>query len=382
MVLVDAARQHADLAQVAGVGPISGGTVAEVLAGKCRAADALRPVRPAHCCWRTAGRPGRVPIIRATRSSGCWRTADASRRGRRLVVDAGSGLSSWTRRFWLRARWLSLVTTTDDVAVMDTYAAIKLSAAESLASDIRVLVNQCDSSATADDVTNRLAAACQRFLGRQVPALPALPRHIAIDAAGTMRVPRVWESPHSPFGHAVLWLGHAVDDVLTANVSIASCASLAGVEATASHVHDVAAIACRPDYKSATTVLINVDQNHSSHAATNVDHRATPHGRAASCQFGEIAASLTAALRVMMGRIYAGILGPLAMAVVICRGLMDSGGVEGTLTIATISLAAFAVARCHSRAYRPNHDRRIGAHAARAAACTSAAPEGTKEAAA
>jgi hypothetical protein len=44
-----------------------------------------------------------------------------------------------------------------------------------------------------------------------------------------------------------------------------------------------------------------------------------------------------------MGRIYAGILGPLAMAVVICRGLASAGGVEGTLTAATLSLAAFAV---------------------------------------
>jgi hypothetical protein len=44
-----------------------------------------------------------------------------------------------------------------------------------------------------------------------------------------------------------------------------------------------------------------------------------------------------------MGRIYAGILGPLAMTVVICRGLVGSGGVEGTLTTATVSLAAFAV---------------------------------------
>ena len=44
-----------------------------------------------------------------------------------------------------------------------------------------------------------------------------------------------------------------------------------------------------------------------------------------------------------MGRIYAGILGPLAMTVVIGRGLVGSGGVIGTLTAATISLAAFAV---------------------------------------
>jgi hypothetical protein len=44
-----------------------------------------------------------------------------------------------------------------------------------------------------------------------------------------------------------------------------------------------------------------------------------------------------------MGRVYAGILGPLAMAVVICRGWLDAGGVEGTLTQATLYLVLFAV---------------------------------------
>ena len=44
-----------------------------------------------------------------------------------------------------------------------------------------------------------------------------------------------------------------------------------------------------------------------------------------------------------MGRAYAGILGPLAMAVVICRGWLVSGGVEGTLTQAVAYLVLFAV---------------------------------------
>ena len=44
-----------------------------------------------------------------------------------------------------------------------------------------------------------------------------------------------------------------------------------------------------------------------------------------------------------MGRVYAGILGPLAMAVIICRGWLESGGVEGTLTLATAYLAVFAL---------------------------------------
>lgn len=44
-----------------------------------------------------------------------------------------------------------------------------------------------------------------------------------------------------------------------------------------------------------------------------------------------------------MGRTYAGILGPLAMAVVICRGLVESDGVEGTLSLATVYLIVFSV---------------------------------------
>ena len=44
-----------------------------------------------------------------------------------------------------------------------------------------------------------------------------------------------------------------------------------------------------------------------------------------------------------MGRIYAGILGPLAMVVIICRGLKDSAGLEGTLTLAMVALAIYAI---------------------------------------
>ena len=58
-----------------------------------------------------------------------------------------------------------------------------------------------------------------------------------------------------------------------------------------------------------------------------------------------------------MSRVYAGILGPLAMAVVICRGWLGSGGVDGTLWLATIYLVVFSVGTY--RASRPNDDRRI-----------------------
>jgi hypothetical protein len=52
---------------------------------------------------------------------------------------------------------------------------------------------------------------------------------------------------------------------------------------------------------------------------------------------------LTANEEHSMSRIYAGILGSLAMAIVICRGLKDSAGVEGTLTMAVVAMVMFAV---------------------------------------
>jgi hypothetical protein len=52
---------------------------------------------------------------------------------------------------------------------------------------------------------------------------------------------------------------------------------------------------------------------------------------------------LTANLGIAMGRIYAGILGPLAMVVIICRGLKNSAGLEGTLTLSIVALAIYAI---------------------------------------
>ena len=44
-----------------------------------------------------------------------------------------------------------------------------------------------------------------------------------------------------------------------------------------------------------------------------------------------------------MGRIYAGILGPLAMAVVIARGVKDGGSAEATFESSVLALIGFAV---------------------------------------
>jgi flagellar biosynthesis protein FlhG len=217
VVLVDAARHHADMAQVAGIAPITRDTLVEVLAGKCAAADALVPGPGGTLLlanrWAPKSRPDfsrHVQQRLLTELHALRDLADV------VVVDTGSGLSPWTRRFWVGSRLVIVTTTTDDVAVMDTYAAIKLSTVDGTAADIRVLANQCECDRAAGAVSDRLANACRRFLGRTVPALPALPRHVADGFVGTGPEPRVWQWPNSPFGHAVLWLAHAVDNVIEA----------------------------------------------------------------------------------------------------------------------------------------------------------------------
>jgi flagellar biosynthesis protein FlhG len=129
-----------------------------------------------------------------------------------LVVDVGSGASPWMRRFWLRAELVIVVTTTDDLTLLDAYALIKQNIGEGIGAEIRVLANQSDSDAAAGEAYGRLANACRRFLSHTVRALPALPRDVP--AAGNRAIPRVWERPDSHFGHAVMWLGRAVGDVM------------------------------------------------------------------------------------------------------------------------------------------------------------------------
>lgn len=133
-----------------------------------------------------------------------------------MVIDTGAGLSPLARRLWLRAPLVLLVTTCDDAAVMDAYAAVKLhttGAGDASCSNVRVLVNQPENDRAAENAHQRLSHCCRRFLRQSVAALPPLPRFDERENASEGLSPRVWESPNTRFGHAALWLGRAVCDV-------------------------------------------------------------------------------------------------------------------------------------------------------------------------
>jgi MinD-like ATPase involved in chromosome partitioning or flagellar assembly len=130
-----------------------------------------------------------------------------------VLVDTGSGVSTWTRRVWRQSRLALVVTTPDDAAVMDSYATIKLASDDADVAELAVVMNQCDRPAVAGEVLRRLASACERFLGRTMTAAPSLPRYATVSRHDDCP-PRVWQAPASTFGQAVLWLGRYVIDVL------------------------------------------------------------------------------------------------------------------------------------------------------------------------
>jgi flagellar biosynthesis protein FlhG len=213
-VLVDAAP-HADAAQLLGIDVARGNCLDDVLAGARSAADALCP-GPAGISllagqWAAERAPDRSHkslerLIEHLQSLDPH--ADA------LVIDSGSGPSTWTRRLWQKAAMVLLVTTPEDVSVMDTYATIKRGGSVDDDADVRVLVNACHDTATAVDVQSRLAAACRRFLGRTLGRAPLLPRHVGALDAGNVP-PLAWETLDSPFARSVHQLGRFATDVLS-----------------------------------------------------------------------------------------------------------------------------------------------------------------------
>jgi flagellar biosynthesis protein FlhG len=219
VLVVEAVEERSALAAAMGVRKTGEYSLADVTAGECEIADAM------------VDGPAGVSIIAQGRQS--TRNKSASRRdaatvGERLlgglaslardvdtvVVDAGCVGNASARRLWLRSSMVVLVTTAEGPAILDAYAKLKQSAVDASGPDVRLLVNQCENEHASAAAQERFASACERFLGRSVPALPALPRDASCAHAGDRAWLRMWEGADTEFGRAALWLGRAVGDVL------------------------------------------------------------------------------------------------------------------------------------------------------------------------
>ncbi|NLY00074.1 MAG: MinD/ParA family protein [Rhodopirellula sp.] len=163
ILLVDANRHGGDVATLCQVD--EPWTIADVLSSRATAGDAIRQG------------PRRLRVL-----PGAWgqenldETSDADHRrlieqlrvlrpaADYIIVDGGAGSGRALSRFWEVADSVVAVTTAESNAVMDTYASIKLLARRGNAPCVSALVNRAPSPRAAEEVYDRLARSCRRFL--------------------------------------------------------------------------------------------------------------------------------------------------------------------------------------------------------------------------
>lgn len=113
-----------------------------------------------------------------------------------VLVDAGNGLHRLLSRFWQAADMGLLVTTPEAAAIMNTYALAKLLCTPGQSLPVHCLVNGAADAADAASVQERMAHACQRFLGFRTQAAGYLPDDDDIREATRVSQPYLITSPH------------------------------------------------------------------------------------------------------------------------------------------------------------------------------------------
>jgi flagellar biosynthesis protein FlhG len=92
-----------------------------------------------------------------------------------LVVDTGAGLGRTVTNFVLAADVVLMVTTPEPTALTDAYALCKAVVRKNPAADIKLIINQVENRADAQEAADRLSATVLRFLGASVEYLCAIP---------------------------------------------------------------------------------------------------------------------------------------------------------------------------------------------------------------
>ena len=154
-----------------------GASIADCIAGRVAVRDAIEPgpdgiwVLPgawAPCDFTNCTATAQDRLIDEMRT----RTIDADM----LIVDVGSSRNHFVRRFWRAASMVVMVTTPDDTAVTDAYAAIKVLLAGETSVPVYTLVNYAIDGTNSLFVHERVRATCKRFLGLRTAALGDVPR--------------------------------------------------------------------------------------------------------------------------------------------------------------------------------------------------------------
>ncbi len=191
-VLADVDMNHADVANLCGLEARE--CIGDVLAGNRTIHEVLHRGPAGIQVLPGSWSPRSVPDCSSPAQARLLRELDRlGRHAEVLVLDAGSGLNHVVKRFWKAADAVLLITTPENAAIMDSYAAIKVFAKPPNASRVHVFVN-CADEATGDAVFVRLARACQHFLGIEIEHAGQMPRDRIVAESASARRPFAIES--------------------------------------------------------------------------------------------------------------------------------------------------------------------------------------------
>ncbi|HYG58264.1 MAG TPA: MinD/ParA family protein [Symbiobacteriaceae bacterium] len=120
-----------------------------------------------------------------------------------LLLDTGAGLGRSVRNLVLAADVVLVVTTPEPTAITDAYALIKSVVQRNPAADIKLVVNQVESRAEAEEAAARLSTAMLRFLGASLEYLGAIPFDREVPRSVRQQKPFFLAAPNSAASLAV-----------------------------------------------------------------------------------------------------------------------------------------------------------------------------------
>ncbi len=179
-------------------------SLADVLAGRCTVTEALQPgpggIHVLGGIWALESVSDHPPSAWASIVEQFANLIDLADW---VLIDAGHGAAAAAERMRSAADLVLWITTADDDAVMDTYAAIKTLGARKPLVPLATLVNAVPRGADGDDVQGRLARACRRFLGFEPCALGSIVADTEVRRAAASGDPFVLTVPTSTVARQV-----------------------------------------------------------------------------------------------------------------------------------------------------------------------------------
>lgn len=123
-----------------------------------------------------------------------------------LIMDTGAGLGRSVTNFVLAADAVLVVTTPEPTAITDAYAVIKTIVRKNPSADIKMIVNNAQTPAEAEEAATRLSTTVLRFLGTSIEFLGTIPTDREVPRAVRNQEPFFLAAPSSKASQAVLEL--------------------------------------------------------------------------------------------------------------------------------------------------------------------------------